>query len=698
VRSSTDPCDPASAERWWRTLLAAVCGVAATFVLLSSIAWLQSEGHHASRQSARAIVVSEADRPTDLYLRLSQDYWRGQRISIAFISPVGRIQPALPPGMTALPPPGSSVVSPALDALARDHPDLASLYPKRTVLADAGVAGTTELVAYLRPAVGRSLGGEAHALHAVRGALVGDRATVRVASFGGAHALPSFADESTVRTRTRATVLAVVPALMLLVLGARRVTGIGASRVRVLGAAVAAGAAVWATLASRADHIPLLGVPFVPGERDVLSITLVGCLGAVSVGLLATAVGPRIETGSPRGSATGDARWQKYSMVPLALSGLVFVASRFATEGPRDFLSVVASAVALLGVCTALPTLLAARGRQIGTSDRYGTHLAGEVLADAPDSARAYYPVAVVAFAALALMPLSGSSTGGSGPSTPDGMSAVAVTWRNVEIGDLSRFQAALAIGQAIGFDEATRSVASKPEWQEPELAVPPVTLGVSCDHLRALNVTDCGALGRGRLSAADGRRLARVVGAGLGEEVEDIRLSEPAEVSTSGKIIVLARADLDDLDAAVRFAARGTLPAALIESGVFARHPDRSEQQALATQSRLLAVALCAAALVVALSDVLSGILRPVTVPERASRSKGSGRAASMVTFASSWLAAGGLGAVVGYAVRVQTTGVDHRIELWELGSGVGIVGLAATCAGVVVIAAAGRRVSRVP
>ncbi len=287
----------------WRiaAVLIACCG-AVLLVLAAASVYLLLEREQA-RIDARWPILEGPNQPGGLSLRTTGDSWNDEHIVVHWIEPVPGVEPVLPPGLDRMLEPGEAAVSPKLDRLARSHPELAARYPRRVLIGFEGLQNPDELIAYYRPADGRTLGDAPFVM--------------RIAAFGDGppeRRGPSLAEEDPPNGRPILLVLAAlmgVPALVLMIAGLAAVSDarrqrfqllhwvgappsmlamIGLFEVLILAAPCAAllGLA-WYWVTPRLESIPLLDRAVVPGD---LQPPLWVCLGAsLAVALAAACMG-----------------------------------------------------------------------------------------------------------------------------------------------------------------------------------------------------------------------------------------------------------------------------------------------------------------------------------------------------------------------------------------------------------------------
>jgi hypothetical protein len=676
-----------STVEWWSRCASVVATALAMVVVLSAGAVATADRGEAKRQAGRAVVLSREDRPTDVFIRLSRDVLRDQPIRVEWIEPAGPAgQSVLPPGLTSLPDPGWAAVSPALDELADEEPGVAALYPRRVVVNDAGIGASTELVAYLRPSAGRSLGGEQDALR-IRGQdVVGDPVTVRVAGFGGAGGLPVFADEPS-RSWTVPVVAALVGGMAASVLlwlavsiarrGRRREprsADVGARsrpaltpQVLAAGFGIFVGSVIWLELCRRSRCIPLTSVSDLQGAHHlrllVGSCALVGgAFAAISVLL------GRVQRLRPRARPSGPRTWGSVGparLVPLFLSAGLFVVSAL-TSLP---LVPIATACAVVGGFTALPLVVARVGRNLAASPREIPASVGRVIRDGPVVAAAPFGallvvliLAIISFPSDSAPPtvLAGGTAGARG------QPVVGVQWFDVERGDV------VALSERLGPDAVVVPFGRSSDGQrsvEGRRGSGTVLVGATCDQLRRVLRVNCRSTLGPLVAEEGGAELVRLLSSVSEESPRRVELVAPRTLPATGQVLVFGT-DALSLDEAVQQVARSALPAALVSSPTL---EVTSDQRVLSSVVLALLAILGVAALVLAVDRSI----RERDALAASSLPRGSLRRSTVLRFTVCWWTAGAVGVVVGYVVRLQTLVLAQDDTLWS-GLGAVVVALA--------------------
>lgn len=246
------------------------------------------EHRESQREVQRTAVEAEEPSSSDLFLVYGFDVWRNEEYTVAWIDPAGNSKTVLPPGMTRLPRPGEAFVSPALDRLASQEPDLAARYPNRSVLGVEGVRSGGELFAYVRIREDRSFTGVELAERASRfGPLPSSEGRY-------SNAEPfTFSNLGTIAPRTFVSLTAylIIPGLVVLIAGIVTLLGFRneSSRVshlnvasnrepivlRVLGTSLLAlpslvlATVIWGLASPRLNRVPLVGHGVVRGDLQI---------------------------------------------------------------------------------------------------------------------------------------------------------------------------------------------------------------------------------------------------------------------------------------------------------------------------------------------------------------------------------------------------------------------------------------------
>lgn len=298
------------------------------------------------REQARSAVASTAPMASDLLVVNTYDFWEGTQFPTIWIEPRDpSAATVIPPGMDRLPPPGSSVVSPALDQAADGDPVLAARYPNRSVLGSDGYRSGDELFAWVTPFR--------------TGALPADQVTA-VASFGGGAATTTFGlaeDTKVFPLAVGAMALLLAPALGLLAVGAvtsaplrdrrlevlhrlglrrrtlRTVVMVESAVLGVPGVFLAA--ALWQVVAPRLTTVPVVGRHVQPGDlRLTVWLAVLVAAGTVAAMMVVAAASARMSAASgatPRPMVASGGKVPMVRLVPLLVGLAVVTYASFGT-------------------------------------------------------------------------------------------------------------------------------------------------------------------------------------------------------------------------------------------------------------------------------------------------------------------------------------------------------------------------------
>ncbi len=465
------------------------------------------------------------------------------------------------------------MVSPALDRLASQYPELAARYPDHLVLRPEGVRSGDELFAYV---------------HAPRGHPLreSDRA-LRVSGFGapsGSSNNAGFGMQSRDQSFAIAAGLAgflILPGLILLTVGVATASDVRDQRFLVLewiGArrrtllllalletaclalpGILAGALLWELISPHLSEVPIVGHRVIPGDLTLspglLSGVVLAC--AVATGLLSIAVSrvrQRRNVGGPRPDP-GKALVTPLRVAPIVMAAVSFLVAQALPVRFGGMVAIVGILLTIWGLPLLLPGILWAIGRALAGLDRALAFLAGRILEW--DPIRVSRPLAGVA--ALAVIGLTGVGylvlLHNTGPSAPTGPSpsVVVVQWEVPRAGDAVRLRAALERGEVL-------PVRVDEERNE-------VLVGATCPEIRPYFAgTGCEPGAPYRLSPQTVRRLVSSVPV-IAYEGASVRLVPRSTLSTSGAALVLDRSPLATLDSRVRDVVMRLLPAPSVYS-----------------------------------------------------------------------------------------------------------------------------------
>lgn len=570
-------------EHRWRRVAVPVS--AAIFMLLvfagSSVVAMVQRG--AERVEQRTALLAKKPSPTDLNLIGGDDVWRGEQYLVVWIEPAGNEEPVLPQGMKRLPEPGQAVVSPGLDRLASDNPELAARYPNRLVLGTEGIYSRNELFAYVRVPEGR------HLPEGLAGDLSGDTPAGRVRAFGpptGADVPYGLQPLSPIPTTGEVLggVLGflVVPGLTVLAVGLAAASGVRDRRFEVLSwigvpgrtlAALAvletmilalpglvAVSVLWGLLSPCLEQVPLVGHDAVRGDLGLPWWLLAAELGAGAamtglVAILVTTIRRQRGTARPRPGA-GRAAISPLRAAPLGVALVLFVLG-WPVRGPLGAMLNLGGIVATVaGVPLAFPVALRAVGVALGRLESVPVSIAGRGLEwDPLRAARPFLGIAALLIIALAGSGYIALARYAEASSLPvRGTQTVFVKWLDPNPDDPTRL--ADALGK--GFVVPVREDVSKEGLG--------LVVGAACQRLASyFPGTKCSPGAPYELPAGMKRKLAEMSGeSGSGTKV---RLAPRGDVAAGGSALVLDDASPEDLEGRVREAAMRILPAPYVSS-----------------------------------------------------------------------------------------------------------------------------------
>lgn len=467
---------------------ATLCGIGVAIATLVAGTGLAAYGGLAARESRMLwrdpVAVTPEEAATALQRR-SVEVHRGQvidRVDLA-VGPDAseRDRPPVPPGLDAVPAPGTAAVSPALARLIDAAPtsDLGSRFGRVVdTIGPAGLARPDELVAVVgaEPAELRAVarGQDPRAAPSV-GPPGTPTPVTPIRRFGadaGDATLQLYREMALV-----AVVLVTVPALMLVGSAARltaarrerrlaalRLAGATPGAVRGLAAAETAmgavagavvGVAAALVVAPSLSGIEVAGGAWYPSDLRLSAAAALGLTAAsVAVGVVATVVSLRRVTSQPLGVARADeaqrARWPRILALVASFAALAVAAAVAGARGPGPVL-VSSLAVVILSLGLVGPWIVALVGRLMTwRARRPATLLAGRRIEDDPRSA--YRVVSSVVLAGLIAGFLAGIL-----PTTEKGGGAVLVA--DVRRGSLVILLAGLVLAAGSSAVAAAASV-----------------------------------------------------------------------------------------------------------------------------------------------------------------------------------------------------------------------------------------------
>lgn len=541
-------------------------------IATSIVAMAQRE---ADRDARRIPSVSTKPSSTDLNLVQRFDVWHDEEYTVVWIEPTGDARPVLPPGMSRLPKPGEAVVSPALDHLASQNPNLAARYPNRSVLGLEGVKSRDELFAYVRIKEGRTL--------------AESKVAERVRAFGSSsddespqslRSLPSTSLTPIVSAIAGTFGFLIVPGLAVLAVGVTvacslsgepfqgwRRNGVSGRKLAALGVLEICILALpglvlptisWGLVSPRLDWVPLVAHAVVRGDLRIplwllateliVGVTLTALFATVTIAF--TRVRRHREITQSRTTFYATISWLR--KIPLGVAFIALVLG-YVLVGPEFALVYVIALI--VSVPLATPSLLHTVGARLAELGLDSASTVGQGVERIPRQAAQPFVIATawVIFATtcagyIALVPYIEQPL----PSTTGETQAVFVNWADPKPEDAKRFGNTLDEGLTMIFREDSHT-------REEETLV----VGGACYQIAAyFSGTSCKAEAPFELPATTKQRLANVLAPATQGTRVQLRLAPADEVRISGDLVVVDNAPLEVLENRVRTAAMQTLPA----------------------------------------------------------------------------------------------------------------------------------------
>lgn len=558
-------------EHKWRRVVVPVAAFVFMLLLASSVSVVSLMDREAQREAARVPLEAEDPSPNNLFVEQSEDSWGGESFYVNWIEPASGADPVLPPGVSSLPEPGQAVVSPALDQLISENPDLAARYPDHRVLGTEGLRNADELLAYVRVPEGRTISKTEYPW--------------RVGSFGfsSSNRNPDNYLESEVplfAVVQGVIAFLIVPGLIVLGVGTAAASGVrdrrfetlhwmGAPR-RILVAltlietfalalpGLIAASVIWAVVSPRLERVPLVGHNVIRGDLG-LSPTLISLL--LLAGIAATGFITVILTffKNWRGASGGRpgmrrARIRMLRIVPLLLVMILFITAQFTGPIIGALFTLGGMLATVAAVPLFLPILLRRVGSVVGNGEGLLTSVAGRVVEWNP--VRVSRPFA--GLAALTVIALTGSgyfalmnNMGESGGFEPGPI--VSVSWVDPKPQDLPNFKDSLNEGVVVPVNYSRDTMEIGAECRQLQTYFP----DGKCNPNKPLEMTP---------SMGDELRETLSMRGGAGGRI----LLKPEDaIPATGNVLVLGGYPLPELESQVRTAAMRTLPAPYVVSGL---------------------------------------------------------------------------------------------------------------------------------
>jgi hypothetical protein len=612
--------------RFSAIVVVSVIGAISVCAVLSATRLVE---RHNERSGGVPIVLADEFSDRDVFIEHDKDFWRGKRIQVIWIEPVGSGRDSiLPHGLTRLPRPGEAFVSPSLHALAKENPSLADRFKVMTTMPRQALGSATQLTALIRPPAGRRIGGESRAVHMSDGRVVGQGPAVRVSSFGDRPNL--FVNEPlpVADISLGLTALVGVPLMILLAvalntgspsrqrmlqtlgfvgIGRGRLAGIGAIEALILALpGVAVGSTGWLVALRDARHVPLIGTAVLPGDMTPQLTSVAGGATALLILTMATAwlstwVKTRVEVGRPRSAGAKPRRYPWW----LLLAGAV--ALKFAwVAGPYSLtLEQAAKLTLLVATPLSLASVLHAVAGQISRLPGPALYLASRQIQWHPGrAAQPFWGISAVLILSVIVAGMIGINRNSESVAAARPAS-IWVEWRDVQSGDYEKLAGRLQQGETI-LVAATTGNDDRAHGHDHQ-HVPQLTLLAACIDLQPVFTTSiCSAEDPYKLSN-EGQRLVEMAVSRARQEPVSVQLARRSRaVEPTGQAVALSSDPLTSADEEVRAAARQVLPAPYIESMVYLTHPNVSPLLPWLIAASLIALVLLLTATIIMMVDRL--------------------------------------------------------------------------------------------
>lgn len=561
--------------------------VATTLAVLTSLlalSTLRVADQAETRLTGRLGQLSSGDAPSDVIMQESEFRWDDETVTVVAIERMGN-SPAPPPGIVAVPKPGTSVVSPRLAQMAANDPLLAGQLRISGWIRAEGLTDPDELFAYTGVAQGTL--SDADPMRDVDGHYAGSGPMAMVKGFGPGAALPiavaagrELPQAMELRSFSAALLMA---ALILLVVSLsfasparnrrlallealgvttfRRGTLLAAEALLLTGPPTILAALLWQPLSQRLARLPLTRRAAFPGDAALpiselaTFVGLVLVLAALMGGLLALrSVGGTGVRPTSRRERTWGVGW-----ITLGASALVFREAVIRGGEVDASLYMLGSVLAVIGATMAVGPLMRAVGKVLHRSRSVSLSVAGASMDREP--LRAGRPflslVALVTLSAVAAGYLLLARTTEGRTAEPNGVHAVQVAWRGTDpAAELAMLKRALP--QAV-----ILSVHSHGENTDGTL-----TVGGTCQDLQRIGAdTRCDA--RGSVTGQVVEVLGREVLAGQQEPRVQLTSADLKPEMGRSDVLVLTEGTLDRVVEEVQASALGALPFSQVSSAL---------------------------------------------------------------------------------------------------------------------------------
>lgn len=573
-----------STEQRWRQVSMIASAFAAMICVLAAASVVTMTADEHARSSAREAHISTSRADSDLFVVVGLDEIEDKQFFVYWVEPAsaGAEDNAAPLGAEELPLPGQAVVSPALDRLLSESPELSGRYRDRRVLGWQGVRSGGELIAYIRPTRGRTLGDTDKALEIRDGAFAGEGPAIRVSGFG-----PRAEDKRAIglgedppaigEVAAGVTALLVVPGLIILAVGTRsgsaardrrlailRAIGVSEPKLRMLSIAEALALAVpgllaasvlWGAVSPRMTSVPLVGYEVVPGDLGLpwwsLLLAFAGAAGVAAAMSFQTQPAHKIADSTPRPVAR-QARLSKVRLVPLGVAIVAFIAG--SAVGGYDlpaYFNMAGLISAVVAAPVIAPVVLPRTGAMLAESRAIARSIAGRALQHDPAGASRPFVAAaaliVLVLAGIGYATLSRSETGPAVLSA-GAEEAVFAEWLDAQAGDVDR------LADAVGADLAAPVSFDAPDYEHGPEGRGELTIGAACSELATVvpGVT-CDMRDEFTLSPESSDRLAAAFSARELGGFASVNLVPRANLIDASKALFVDDVPIEDLTRRVR-------------------------------------------------------------------------------------------------------------------------------------------------
>lgn len=585
-------------EHRWRRVAVPISATVFMLLVLASSSVVLMVHRESERMIQRTALLAEKPSPSDVDLITGDDIANGKQFLVVHVEPTGSKDPVLPPGMSKMPEPGQTVVSPALNRLASSDSDVARRYPNRSVLSVQGIQSESELLAYIRVPEGRNMRGD------LVKDLSGETQAVRVQAFGRpsdtdfVYDLDPLSPPPSVGEATAGVVgFLVVPGLMILAVGFATASNvrdrrfevlrwIGAPRLTLAALSVLetmvlalpgliAAVVIWTVVSPLLGKVPWVGHDVLRGDLALpwwlLGVSLVvGLTTIIVVAIAVTAV--RRKSGAQPRPAYRRSDITLLRAVPLGVALTAFMVG-WPVRGPvGGMLNIGAIIATMIGVPLVFPGVLRAAGLVLGRLSSISIQIAGRGLEWHPArTARPFLGVATLLVIVLASggyitlarnIESDGQSTRGT-----EGVQGIFVEWLDPHPDDYVHLADELSMGLVVPFGEG---------GQDPEhhghahdhSHKEAMILGSTCSELATyFSGAACHPGSPYELSASMEQELSKILSVASHGSSKEIQLGPTEEVATSGSALVVGDSFSEELESRTRTAATRELAAPYIYS-----------------------------------------------------------------------------------------------------------------------------------